>query len=93
MRLDSFVKLTVTSGSQEVFRLLWEPKVHYRVYKIPILVSILSQLKPKHTSYTIPKVIFNIILSYKPRFLYPFFLYLVSSFLPHLYIFIFGNTI
>jgi hypothetical protein len=75
MNLDYiYVELSLTwetascAATQELSRILWNPKVHCRVHKSPTLVSILSEISPVHTTQSyLTELHFNIIPPPTPR--------------------------
>jgi hypothetical protein len=70
MEQSRFLEADIRSASQEIPRILWKPKDHYRVHNSPSSVPILSYMNPIHTlaSYVLNTHFNrNIILPSTPR--------------------------
>jgi len=65
---ESLPECNSHSANQEIPSLLWNPKVHYRVRKSPLLVPILSYVYQVHTfSPYFPKIRYSSIQVFQPK--------------------------
>jgi hypothetical protein len=62
------LNINKSSATEEIPRILWQPKVHSRFHNSPPIVLILSNIKPVHAFQFYVKTQFNIILPRSPRY-------------------------
>jgi hypothetical protein len=68
MELNPSREAASRSATEEFPKIVWGPKIHYRVHKILPLVPILSQTNSVHiTSFLFSKNNFNISLPFRSR--------------------------
>jgi len=72
--IESFLETETFSASQEIFRILYNLNIHYRVHNSPPLATTRSRNNPLHVSPTyFLKTHFNIITLFTPITVTPFF--------------------